>query len=420
LKLCAMTDFAFEELFSDGSDTQQPIEDADNDHEELIGDEPSTKKSKTFEDFDILKHIGEGAYGKVYQVQCRESDRIYAMKVLKKHHLLKTNSVGYTITERDILRKMKHPFIIQLHNTFQSQERVGFVMDYVSGGQLFFHLRREAILSESVARFYCAELILALEHLHANHVIHRDLKPENILISATGHVILTDFGLAKEQVETDDGASTFCGTMEYMAPEMIKGEKYGKSADFWSVGVLLYDMLKGNPPFRNKNKKKLQDEICSKKIAMSSYWQKDTHSIIRGLTMKDPSQRLKLAEIKAHPFFSSINWQHLLEKNTVPPFVPATPKGDLDVSNFDEAYINKPISWSIGPALSNSQEDQFKGFSFSRSFTPPLNTPFAVATASVDVSSIKKEISAELMSLSRDNAAERNFSLASAFDDCPV
>jgi len=296
-------------------------------------------------------------------------------------------------------------------------------MEYVSGGQLFYHLRREAILSEATARFYCAELVLALEHLHTNNVIHRDLKPENILISATGHVVLTDFGLAKERVEADDGASTFCGTMEYMAPEMIRGEKYGKSADFWSVGILLYDMLSGKPPFQGKNKKKLQDDICNKKITMPSYWQATTHSLIKGLTIKDPSKRLKVSEIKAHPFFKAINWKQLLEKKTSPPFVPPTPAGEFDVSNFDENYINKPVTWSTGPCLSNSQDEMFKGFSFSRSFTPPPDTPLAVGVTTnvggnnnvVDISSIQSELSAELLFMSKENNV--NVAHENAFDD---
>jgi len=421
-----MTDFAFEELFSDpyaDKDSIQSPPEIDNEQDDSEDSAYPTKKSKTINDFTILKHIGEGAYGKVYQVKCNETGRVYAMKVLKKHHLLKTRSVGYTLTERDILKKMRHPFIIRLYYTFQTQERVSFVMEYVSGGQLFYHLRREAILSEATARFYCAELVLALEHLHTNYVIHRDLKPENILISSFGHVVLTDFGLAKESVEADDGASTFCGTMEYMAPEMIRGGKYGKSADFWSVGILLYDMLSGKPPFQNKNKKKQQDDICNKKITMPSYWQATTHSLIKGLTMKDPSKRLKVAEIKAHPFFKSINWQQLLDKKITPPFVPATPAGEFDVSNFDETYINKPVTWSTGPTLSNSQDEMFKGFSFSRSFTPPPDTPLAAGVTStvdgnnsvVDISSIQSELSAELLFMSKENNVD--VAHENAFDD---
>jgi len=190
---------------------------------------------KGFDDFRSLKTIGEGAYGKVYQVQDKETNKIYAMKVLKKAHLLKKKAIMCTITEKDILRKIRHPFIVKLYCTFQNLERVGFVMEYVNGGQLFYHMRKLSNFDEDTTRFYAAEIILALEHLHSHNIIHRDLKPENILITAQGHVCLTDFGLAKEQVTNDEGASTFCGTMEYIPPEMIQGLKYGKPADFWSA-----------------------------------------------------------------------------------------------------------------------------------------------------------------------------------------
>jgi len=220
---------------------------------------------KGFDDFRSLRTIGEGAYGKVYQVQDKVTRKIYAMKVLKKSHLLKKKAISCTMTERDILTKVRHPLIIKLYCTFQTAERVGFVMEYINGGQLFYHMRKESLFTEDLARFYAAEIIVALEHLHKSNIIHRDLKPENILITSQGHICLTDFGLAKEEVESDEGASTFCGTLEYMSPEMIKGVKYGKPADFWSVGILIYDMLWGQPPFHSKNRKKLQDQILNKK-----------------------------------------------------------------------------------------------------------------------------------------------------------
>jgi len=162
--------------------------------------------------------------------------------------------------------------------------------------------------------------------------------------------------------------------------------------------------------FVTKTKKKLQDEICTKKIQMQSYWHKDTHSLIRGLTAKIPSERFRLAEIKSHPFFKSIHWQNLLDKKIAPPYVPPTPKGELDVSNFDESYTSKPVKsqWSVGPSLSTSQEEMFKDFSFSRSFTPPPNNPLSISRDSnsvLDVSGIQSELSAELLSLSMGNTA---------------
>lgn len=330
---------------------------------------------KGFEDFRSLRTIGEGAYGKVYQVEDKQTKKIYAMKVLKKAHLLKQRAIGCTITEKDILTKIRHPLIIKLYCTFQSSERVGFVMEYINGGQLFYHMRKESLFTEDMARFYAAEIILALEHLHQGHIIHRDLKPENILITARGHVCLTDFGLAKEQVQSDEGASTFCGTLEYMSPEMIKGAKYGKPADFWSVGILIYDMLYGQPPFQSSNRKKLQDMILKKKVLLPSYWQKDTHSIVKDLTNRDPKKRPKIDQIKKHAFFKSINWEKLSRLEIEPPFKPRIEKGELDTSNIDSCYVTKDPAFSPANPIPQSQDDQFRNFTFVRSFNSPTTTP---------------------------------------------
>jgi len=283
-----------------------------------------------------------------------------------------------TITEKDILRKIRHPFIVKLYCTFQNLERVGFVMEYVNGGQLFYHMRKLSNFDEDTTRFYAAEIILALEHLHSHNIIHRDLKPENILITAQGHVCLTDFGLAKEQVTNDEGASTFCGTMEYMPPEMIQGLKYGKPADFWSVGILIFDMLFGQPPFRNNNRKTLQDMIIKKKITMPSFWRRETHSIIRDLTVRDPKKRPKIDQIKKHPFFKSIDWENLMRLEPEPPFKPHIEKGIFDTSNISPYYINKDPTLSPANPLTQSQDEKFLNFTYVRSFSP--NSPYCPRT----------------------------------------
>jgi serine/threonine protein kinase len=341
---------------------------------------------KGFDDFWSLRTIGEGAYGKVYQVEDKQTKKIYAMKVLKKAHLLKQRAISCTITERDILTKIRHPLIIKLYCTFQSSERVGFVMEYINGGQLFYHMRKESLFTEDLARFYAAEIVLALEHLHQGHIIHRDLKPENILITSRGHICLTDFGLAKEQVQSDEGASTFCGTLEYMSPEMIKGVKYGKPADFWSVGILLYDMLYGQPPFQSSNRKKLQDMILKKKILLPSYWHKDTHSIVKALTDRDPKKRPKIDQIKKHPFFKTINWEKLSRLEIDPPFKPRIEKGELDTSNIDSCYVTKDPTFSPANPIPQSQDDQFRNFTYVRSYntpTSPLLSPLDRSSAAI-------------------------------------
>jgi len=376
-------DFEFDDLFD--QDRQEPKEtEQENDNPTELAESSESEEviqtkvpmhKKGFDDFRSLRTIGEGAYGKVYQVEDKLTNKIYAMKVLKKSHLLKKRAIGCTMTERDILTKVRHPLIIKLYCTFQTSERVGFVMEYINGGQLFYHMRKDCLFTEDLARFYAAEIILALQHLHKDHIIHRDLKPENILITSRGHICLTDFGLAKEEVQSDEGASTFCGTLEYMSPEMIQGVKYGKPADFWSVGILIYDMLYGQPPFQSKNRKKLQDMILKKKIFMPTYWQKETQSFIRALTNRDPKKRPKIDQIKNHAYFKGISWSKLSRLEIEPPFKPRIERGDLDVSNIDEYYVSKDPTFSPANPITQSQDDQFRNFTYARSFNSPTTTP---------------------------------------------
>ena len=208
------------------------------------------------------------------------------------------------------------------------------------------------MFSEEVVRFYAAEVLLALEHLHSIGVIHRDLKPENILLDEEGHLALTDFGLAKENMESpESNTRTFCGTVEYMAPEMIQGQGYGRSADFWSLGVLVYDMLTGNPPFQHKNEQKLREKILKDKIKLPAFLTAEAHSIIKALLNRDPKKRLGsgpkgAAEIKQHPFFKSVRWDKLYNRESRPPYRPEIKKSGAKtdvVSCFDDEYIKDKV-----------------------------------------------------------------------------
>mmetsp|Transcript_13646 Transcript_13646/g.17181 ORF Transcript_13646/g.17181 Transcript_13646/m.17181 type:complete len:302 (-) Transcript_13646:508-1413(-) len=198
----------------------------------------------SLEDFDILRLVGKGAYGKVHQVRKKDTGKIFAMKVMRKEMLIQTNNVSYTMTERNILRNIRHPFIAQLYYAFQTKGKVYLVMEFLNGGQMLYHMRQQAMLSEEHVRIYAAEIVLAIEYLHSLDIVHRDIKPENVLLSSDGHLRLADFGLAKVNV-TDDSAKTFCGTIEYMAPEIIKGSGHGKGVDWWSLGILICDALTG-------------------------------------------------------------------------------------------------------------------------------------------------------------------------------
>lgn len=195
-------------------------------------------------DFDFLRLVGKGTFGRVFQVRKRDSGRIYAMKVLSKKEIVAKKEVAHTIGERKILQQsLECPFLVGLKFSFQTNTDLYFVTDYKSGGEMFWHLQREGRFSEERARFYIAELVLALEHLHKYDIVYRDLKPENILLDASGHVALCDFGLSKPDLPSDQLTNTFCGTTEYLAPEVLLDDHgYSKLVDFWSLGVLLFEV----------------------------------------------------------------------------------------------------------------------------------------------------------------------------------
>ncbi|KAJ0088213.1 hypothetical protein Patl1_31565 [Pistacia atlantica] len=196
------------------------------------------------EDFEVLKVVGQGAFGRVYQVRKKHTSEIYAMKVMRKDKIMEKNHAEYMKAERDILTKIDHPFIVQLKYSFQTKYRLYLVLDFINGGHLFFQLYRHGLFREELARIYAAEIVSAVSHLHTKGIMHRDLKPENILLDADGHVMLTDFGLAK-QFDENTRSNSMCGTIEYMPPEIILGKGHDKAADWWSVGILLYEMLTG-------------------------------------------------------------------------------------------------------------------------------------------------------------------------------
>jgi len=193
------------------------------------------------DDFRKIKVIGKGGFGRVLLVEKKDTKKVYAMKILKKGVIAARGEIEHTRTEQSVLSKLDHPFLAKLHWSFQTDENLYFVMDFINGGELFHHLSIEKRFTEDRAKFYTAEIISGMEYLHSHGVIYRDLKPENLLLSHKGHVIMTDFGLSKEGLYYDERTSTFCGTPEYLAPEIIKGEDYTKAIDWWSVGTLIYE-----------------------------------------------------------------------------------------------------------------------------------------------------------------------------------
>lgn len=279
----------------------------------------------TLASFQLLNVIGRGAYGKVFLV--KRQDKVYAMKVLRKASIvLHGKEQEHARNERSILEAVAHPFIVKLYYAFQTHAKLYLILSYCSGGELFSYLEKEKIFSDLTASFYIAELLLAIEHLHSLGIIYRDLKPENVLLDTAGHIVLTDFGLSKVAVN----ASTVCGTIEFMAPEVLdarSGPGYGKAVDYWSLGVMLFDMLTGSPPFIGANRKKITEAIINKKATYPKYMTSHARDLCQKLLKKMPSKRLGHEEdsakaMKKHVFFRKINWNDIMEKKTSPPFIP--------------------------------------------------------------------------------------------------
>merc|ERR1740123_1701446 len=219
------------------------------------------------------------------------------MKVLKKENIVKRNQVEHTRTERSVLGYVRHPFVVGLQMAFQTRDKLFFVLDYCAGGELFYHLQRLGKFAEPRARFYTAELVLALAHVHALGVVYRDLKPENVLLDARGHVRLTDFGLSKGGVTLHaKGAHSFCGTPEYLAPEILARRGHGRAVDWWSLGALLYEMLTGLPPFYCRDREKLFEKIRKSDLTYPRHLSIPAVTVLRGLLTRDPKRRLGSGE----------------------------------------------------------------------------------------------------------------------------
>ncbi|XP_076738485.1 ribosomal protein S6 kinase alpha-2 isoform X1 [Maylandia zebra] len=334
--------------------------------------------------FQLLKVLGQGSYGKVFLVRkIRGVDRgqLYAMKVLKKATLKVRDRVRSKM-ERDILAEVNHPFIVKLHYAFQTEGKLYLILDFLRGGDLFTRLSKEVMFTEEDVKFYLAELALALDHLHSLGIIYRDLKPENILLDEEGHIKITDFGLSKEAIDHDKRAYSFCGTIEYMAPEVVNRRGHTQSADWWSFGVLMFEMLTGSLPFQGKDRKETMALILKAKLGMPQFLSPEVQSLLRALFKRNPANRLGagpdgVEEIKRHRFFASIDWNKLYKKEVRPPFKPTVGRPE-DTFHFDPEFTSRtptalcrrlvqcvlgyPDSPGIPPSANTHQ--LFRGFSF--------------------------------------------------------
>ncbi|PAV82654.1 hypothetical protein WR25_05871 isoform A [Diploscapter pachys] len=350
--------------------TQDPMVEA-IDLSEATVNPPNVKVGPS--DFELLRVLGKGGYGKVFQVRKTtgtDAGKIFAMKVLQKATIVRNQKdTAHTRAERNILEAVKSPFICDLLYAFQTGGKLYLILEYLSGGELFTHLEREGMFMEDTAAFYLSEIVVSLEHLHRQGIIYRDLKPENILLDGRGHVKLTDFGLCKEAIEGDQKTHTFCGTIEYMAPEILMRCGHGKAVDWWSLGALMFDMLTGGPPFIADNRKRTIDKILKGRLTLPAYLSPEARDLIKRLLKRHVDTRLGAGpddaeEIKAHPYFRHLRWDCVYTRQIDPPFKPEI-KGEDDVSLFDTRFTKMtPVDSPCDTNFSIQGENPFVGFTY--------------------------------------------------------
>mmetsp|Transcript_18992 Transcript_18992/g.21462 ORF Transcript_18992/g.21462 Transcript_18992/m.21462 type:complete len:383 (-) Transcript_18992:1930-3078(-) len=331
----------------------------------LMQDETTPIEERaTLDDFELLKLVGRGTFGKVIQVRYKKNEQIYAMKVLRKDLIWKRNQVEHTKTERRILEQCDHPFIVSLRFAFQTEDKLYMVLDYFNGGELFYHLSKAKKFDENQTRFYVAQMVLALEYMHERNIIYRDLKPENVLLDEQGYIKITDFGLSKENIELPNGAKTFCGTPEYLAPEIVLNKGHGKQVDWWALGCITFELLTGLPPYFSKNRQRLYDMILKQPVKFPSYVSSQARSFINGLMEKNLKNRLTAPKIRKHEFFAGIDWALLELGQLEAPFVPKVREGQLDSNNFERMFTSEEIKDTPVDSLSFNKRNEFGNFTY--------------------------------------------------------
>ncbi|XP_075394277.1 cAMP-dependent protein kinase catalytic subunit PRKX-like [Tenrec ecaudatus] len=323
----------------------------------LLGPEAPTYR---LQDLNTLATVGTGTFGRVLLVQEKTAKKFFALKVMSIAEVIRLKQEHHVHNEKSVLLEVSHPFIIQLLWTAHDESFLYMLMEFVPGGELFSYLRSRGRFPSNVGLFYTAEIVCAIEYLHARDVVYRDLKPENILLDKDGHVKLTDFGFAKKLV---DRTWTLCGTPEYLAPEVIQSKGHGRAVDWWALGILIFEMLSGFPPFFDDNPFGIYQKILAAKIDFPRYLDFYVKDLIRKLLVVDRTKRLGnmkngANDIKRHRWFRTVDWEGVPHRKLKPPIVPKISR-EGDTSNFD-SYPES--DWKATPAVPSKDLEIFKNF----------------------------------------------------------
>eukprot|EP01028_Stygiella_incarcerata_P004345 TRINITY_DN1945_c0_g1_i2.p1 TRINITY_DN1945_c0_g1~~TRINITY_DN1945_c0_g1_i2.p1 ORF type:complete len:335 (-),score=96.41 TRINITY_DN1945_c0_g1_i2:1260-2264(-) len=303
---------------------------------EAMGFEADASKW-TLDDFEMKETLGTGTFGRVRLARHKETGKYVAVKILKKAEIIRLKQVDHIKSEKAVLQEVQHPFIIRLYKTFMDTNNLYMVLEYAPGGEVFSHLRKIGRFTNDVARIYAAEIVLALESLHSHDIVYRDLKPENLLLSSSGHIKITDFGFAKK---VKDRTWTLCGTPEYLAPEIIQSKGHGKAVDWWAVGILIYEMLVGYPPFFDESPFRIYEKILQGRVEFPRFLDPNVKDLIKRLLTADRTKRLGAlkngaADVKSHAWFKDIDWE-TLEKMAYPAPLPVRVNHDGDTHYFEK------------------------------------------------------------------------------------
>jgi serine/threonine protein kinase len=317
-------------------------------------------KNFTFKDFDLRATVGTGTFGRVRVVKIKGStDRTpMALKIMKKSEVIRLKQVEHIKAETAILKEVEHPFIVNLLAHFQDEKRLFLLLEFINGGELFSHLRMEGRLPDPEAQFYSSEIVLAFAYLHSKSIIYRDLKPENLLIDCDGHMKVTDFGFAKI---VEDRTWTLCGTPEYLAPEIIQSKGHGKAVDWWALGILIFEMLAGYPPFYDENPFGIYQKVLAGKVDFPKHFDIKAKDLIKRLLTADKAKRFGCLrggaeDIQKHKWYKAINWDDVLNRRTAPNYIPKVKAPD-DTSMFDRYPESTEAS---APPISEKDQGLFE------------------------------------------------------------